>query len=129
METASLTDAWRRKLWRGWWDAHDAWLRAGQQRRQKALDAVGSGQLSTAELQQALLGPNNLGSAPPFPEACRSLACGAKTKRRMAPCLLTRIYRNGRCKFHGGMSSGPRTPEGKRKAAANGLRPKRERTS
>ena len=36
--------------------------------------------------------------------------CGAQTRRRMicrAPAM-----KNGRCKFHGGLSTGPRTPEG-----------------
>lgn len=43
--------------------------------------------------------------------------CGAKT-RRGTPCQCKALG-NGRCKLHGGKSTGPRTPEGKRKAAAN----------
>jgi hypothetical protein len=50
------------------------------------------------------------------------LRCGAKTKRHGTPCSLTAIYANGRCKFHGGLSTGPKTAEGKIKAAQNGLR-------
>lgn len=36
--------------------------------------------------------------------------CGAQTRQRTAcrgPAM-----KNGRCKFHGGLSTGPRTPEG-----------------
>jgi hypothetical protein len=36
--------------------------------------------------------------------------CGAKN-RRQTPCRAPAM-KNGRCKFHGGMSTGPRTPEG-----------------
>ena len=36
--------------------------------------------------------------------------CGAKN-RRHTPCRAPAM-KNGRCKFHGGLSTGPRTPEG-----------------
>lgn len=49
--------------------------------------------------------------------------CGAKT-RLGTPCQALAIWekyadgpRNGRCRLHGGLSTGPRTPEGKRKIA------------
>ncbi|WP_269764889.1 HGGxSTG domain-containing protein [Burkholderia ubonensis] len=35
---------------------------------------------------------------------------------------------NGRCKLHGGRSTGSRTIEGEARAARNGLRPKQKRT-
>jgi hypothetical protein len=38
--------------------------------------------------------------------------CGAKT-RKGTPCQAAGIGRGGRCKFHGGMSTGPRTSEGR----------------
>jgi hypothetical protein len=41
--------------------------------------------------------------------------CGAKTRQQGRPCIMTAL-RNGRCRFHGGMSKGPTTPEGKAKA-------------
>ena len=41
-------------------------------------------------------------------------ACGAKT-RRGTMCVATAM-KNGRCKNHGGLSTGPKTPEGKAKA-------------
>ncbi|MDL2317076.1 hypothetical protein LJC59_08400, partial [Desulfovibrio sp. OttesenSCG-928-A18] len=43
---------------------------------------------------------------PPFPEVLRGLTCGART-RKGTPCKLKDLYRSGRCKFHGGLSTGP----------------------
>jgi hypothetical protein len=65
-----------------------------------------------------------LPALPPYPEECRDMTCGAKT-RTGTPCKRRDIYSNGRCKLHGGASTGPRTKRGKRKSARNGLRPKR----
>ena len=44
--------------------------------------------------------------------------CGAKT-RQGTPCKNTRLYKNGRCKNHGGLSTGARTEEGKARSLAN----------
>lgn len=44
--------------------------------------------------------------------------CGARTKRDGKPCQ-AKAMRNGRCKWHGGMSTGPRSAVGKRRALAN----------
>ncbi|ABL00724.1 hypothetical protein Ppro_3130 [Pelobacter propionicus DSM 2379] len=63
----------------------------------------------------------------PMPPELAELACGAKT-RTGTPCKRKDIYSNGRCKFHGGLSTGPTTEEGKRKAAMNGVRPKKKRS-
>ena len=43
--------------------------------------------------------------------------CGAKT-RQGSPCERPANKRNGRCRLHGGASSGPRTKEGLAKIAA-----------
>ncbi len=43
--------------------------------------------------------------------------CGAKTRRR-TPCQ-RKALRNGKCRNHGGMSTGPRTREGRLRALAN----------
>ncbi|RSU47559.1 hypothetical protein BRX43_14030 [Sphingomonas sp. S-NIH.Pt15_0812] len=56
--------------------------------------------------------------SPPFPADLAGLACGATT-RRGHPCKRTDLHLNGRCKFHGGCSTGPRTPEGKARSLAN----------
>ena len=65
---------------------------------------------------------------PVFPEDCRDMTCGAKT-RAGTPCKRKDLYGgNGRCKLHGGLSTGPKTKRGKRKSARNGLRPKTKRT-
>ncbi len=47
--------------------------------------------------------------------------CEART-RRGAPCQC-KAMANGRCKLHGGLSTGPTTPEGKAVSAANLPRP------
>lgn len=47
------------------------------------------------------------------------LRCGARGKRTGRPCPLTTVYGNGRCRFHGGLSTGPRTAEGKAIASRN----------
>lgn len=40
------------------------------------------------------------------------LVSGART-RRGTPCQSTQLFRKGRCRFHGGMSTGPMTEEGR----------------
>jgi hypothetical protein len=42
--------------------------------------------------------------------------CGART--RAGGSCRCRALANGRCKFHGGMSTGPRTPEGRARSIA-----------
>jgi hypothetical protein len=42
--------------------------------------------------------------------------CGAKSKRTGQPCRAPAM-RNGRCRFHGGKSTGPLTEEGKKRIA------------
>ena len=46
--------------------------------------------------------------------------CGAKT-RRGTPCQRPANLRNGKCRLHGGASSGPRTKEGRAKIAATNM--------
>jgi hypothetical protein len=62
--------------------------------------------------------PNN-GDYPPRPPALASLTCGAKT-RAGTPCKRIDLYWSGRCRLHGGQSTGPVTDEGKAKARENG---------
>lgn len=57
----------------------------------------------------------------PFPEICRGMKCEATT-RKGTPCKNDGTgYSNGRCKYHGGASTGPLTEEGKKIASQNGL--------
>ena len=43
--------------------------------------------------------------------------CNAKT-RKGTPCQARGLGKGGRCRFHGGMSTGPKTPEGKARSIA-----------
>ncbi|WP_434984018.1 HGGxSTG domain-containing protein [Vreelandella zhaodongensis] len=57
---------------------------------------------------------NERGERPPFPPECRDLRCGAKT-RAGTPCKRRDLYASGRCKLHGGLSTGPKSgPRAKR---------------
>jgi hypothetical protein len=46
----------------------------------------------------------------PAGDVSKAPRCGART-RRQTPCLGPAMQ-NGRCRMHGGLSTGPRTPEG-----------------
>lgn len=61
---------------------------------------------------------------PSLPIELKDLTCGARTKATGRPCRRKDIYSNGRCKLHGGLSTGPKTDEGKRKVALNGFKKK-----
>jgi hypothetical protein len=41
--------------------------------------------------------------------------CGAKNRKGL-PCQCKLLLNGGKCKFHGGMSTGPRTEAGKKKS-------------
>ncbi len=56
---------------------------------------------------------------PEFPPECEGMTCGAKAKSSGAPCKSTQVFRNGRCKFHGGPPTGPKSDEGKFWALGN----------
>lgn len=45
--------------------------------------------------------------------------CGAKRRRDGQPCQALSVPGKHRCKWHGGCSTGPTTPEGKARALAN----------
>lgn len=55
---------------------------------------------------------------PSCPSYLRGLTCGA-IKKTGERCGSTTLCANGRCKFHGGASTGPRTPEGRARALQN----------
>ena len=43
--------------------------------------------------------------------------CGAKNRKGL-PCQCKLLLKGGKCKFHGGMSTGAKTPEGKIRSIA-----------
>ena len=49
------------------------------------------------------------------------------TKKNGEPCRQKTLYRRGRCKFHGGLSTGPVTEEGKAQSRINGAKGGRPR--
>jgi hypothetical protein len=63
--------------------------------------------------------------SPIFPDGLVGLSCGART-RQGGSCKQPALLPSGRCRYHGGESTGARTAEGKAKSAANGRRPKRK---
>ncbi|WP_420853660.1 HGGxSTG domain-containing protein [Sphingomonas beigongshangi] len=48
----------------------------------------------------------------------RGATCGAMT-RLGTPCRRSDIYRSGRCRLHGGLSTGPTSEAGRARAIAN----------
>lgn len=64
---------------------------------------------------------------PEFPEILRGLICGARTRAGTA-CKQTALLTGGRCKLHGGCSTGPTSPQGKKTSSQNGTVPKTKRT-
>ncbi|MDB3929681.1 hypothetical protein N9413_10870, partial [Paracoccaceae bacterium] len=62
---------------------------------------------------------NNLERVPqPFLGPARPLqGCGARTRRGTA-CQKPPLNGKTRCRLHGGLSTGPKTPEGKARIAA-----------
>ena len=57
----------------------------------------------------------------PMPDDLARMACGART-RAGTPCKQRGIFANGRCKLHGGMSTGPTTAEGRERCRQAALR-------
>ena len=55
---------------------------------------------------------------PRRPSYLRNLTCGARTQAG-EPCRMTGLFANGRCVWHGGKSTGPRTPDGRARALEN----------
>lgn len=80
---------------------------------QKQCDEGNRGNL----LVQMLVGRHEHLILPPEPEYepypdISGLRCGARTRAGTA-CKITAIYSNGRCKFHGGLSTGAKTKGGR----------------
>jgi len=56
---------------------------------------------------------------PEFPPECIDMTCGGRGRRKGTPCQCKEIEHNGRCKWHGGRSTGPKTAKGKIRSLAN----------
>jgi hypothetical protein len=63
----------------------------------------------------------------PMPDDLKTLQCSATTQAGTS-CKQIAIYANGRCKWHGGCSTGPKTEAGKQRSALNGNCPKKKRS-
>ena len=48
--------------------------------------------------------------------------CGARTKRNNHEPCKAPAMKNGRCRLHGGLSTGPKTSEGKKRSAKASLK-------
>jgi len=109
-----------RKLWRKLHDEYDTrWLEYEErleQHHEYVISRVIKGDYRAASLPNPEP-PEYI----PLPKVLHNLTCGAKT-RAGTSCKRTDLYRSGRCKFHGGMSTGPRTKKGKKKVAKNGFK-------
>lgn len=99
--SAAMTPDEKRAMWREFW-------------RKRALHYAETDRLSAQGVPS-----HKLPRCPPFPDELRDMTCGART-RAGTPCKRRDLYRSGRCKLHGGLSTGPKTPEGKARAAING---------
>jgi len=104
MDKNTDLDAERRALWRRYWR-----------------DSMAHYEACEARWQAWRANPKGRPPDDPFPEVLRGLTCGART-RAGTPCKRTDLYRSGRCKLHGGLSTGPTSPEGKAIASRNAKR-------
>ena len=107
-----------RRRYREYCREYHRWLQRREEAREAYMRAL------KAEVLTSALPPAPEQTPPPFPEECRGLRCGART-RAGTPCNRTDRGAGGRCKLHGGMSTGPRTDKGKERASRNS---RRERT-
>jgi len=102
-----------------WRQAHERWER--ENRRQVRITK------RNIEVVNTLPEPK-YPSLPPFPDECLYMTCGARNRKGL-PCGNIDLYPNGRCKFHGGASTGPTSELGKWRSSVNGfLRKRKKRT-
>ena len=109
-----------RKLWRKHFDEYDRrWAEYDQEEAEwhVVVDRISA----SGNYSMAIPAYPECSNIEPIPVELHELTCGAKTRAR-TPCKRTDLYRSGRCKFHGGLSTGPRSLQGKKKASLNGKR-------
>lgn len=100
-----------RKAWRRYWQERGKWSAQRDARREAARLAWLRNPLG--RLIEPAVAP-----FPPFPPEFQYLTCGART-RAGTPCKRRDLYRSGRCKLHGGLSTGPTSSDGKARSAKN----------
>lgn len=106
-----------RRLLRAWYVACD---RVDAIRRPIASDEELAERRARFFIDSGLMPPPLvLPDYPEFPPECVGMICGAKAKSSGRPCKSTQIHKNGRCKFHGGLSTGPKSTQGKLTALEN----------
>lgn len=115
-------DAARRRLHRAYYEACER-----HYAERERLETEGEAGALDHLMRTGVYPSAELPPLPAFPEAIQGLTCGAKT-RAGTPCKQLGLFLSGRCKLHGGMSTGPTSAEGKAKAAQNGAQPKRKRS-
>jgi len=58
-----------------------------------------------------------------MPKVSKKRFCGARSKQNNgSPCRQPAIKKKERCRLHGGLSTGPKTPEGKKRSAEANLK-------
>ncbi len=110
-----------------YWERKQFWKKQGWA-MERMLKVLGTGHYPTSTRAREVMGLNSMSArldrmaedrlvelrartAAPRPSTAR-VRCGAKT-RKGHPCRAKSLPGKRRCRFHGGMSTGPRTPEGK----------------
>lgn len=66
------------------------------------------------------MGGKIMPSNPPVVARAPTKRCGAKTRQGQS-CAQPGLHANGRCRYHGGLSTGPVTAKGRAKSAMNGI--------
>lgn len=109
-----------RESWRRYWRASDQW-RADFEAKREAARLVWLANPSRRFVEPTCE------PFPSVPAVFHRLICGART-RFGTPCKRRDLYRSGRCRLHGGLSTGPKTRDGKARSAINAGRLQAERT-
>lgn len=91
-----------------------------------AADALATSMSKRADAREALPDGSTRRGVPADYKGDNPKLCNART-RSGRPCRALKL-KGGRCKMHGGLSTGPRTPEGLARCAEN-LRRRRERNA
>lgn len=109
-----------RIAWRRYWHASEQWRKRSDALREAARLAWLAN--PSRRFVEPICQP-----FPRMPAEFQRLICGART-RGGTSCKRRDLYRSGRCKLHGGLSTGPRSQTGKAKSAMNAEKRVTERT-